>query len=228
MIRLDCEQGSPEWIIARLGIPTASRFDKIITPKTMKPSSQMDGLIEKLAAEWALGRQVDDAAGLFMDRGSDMEIDAVRWLELTEDVEVDRVGFVTTDDGTVGCSPDGFIVGRPRGAEIKVPAAHTHVGYLLDPLNLEYRAQIQGCLLVTEREDWWRLSYHPTLPKSLTLFQRDEVFIKALIAALGEFKEKLHEAKERLLKLGVVPIVPALTVESGTPKTALNLNPELE
>ena len=33
---VDVEQGSHEWLIARLGKPTASRFDKIITPGTRK------------------------------------------------------------------------------------------------------------------------------------------------------------------------------------------------
>jgi hypothetical protein len=32
MIILDLEQGTPEWLQARLGIPTASNFGNIITP----------------------------------------------------------------------------------------------------------------------------------------------------------------------------------------------------
>lgn len=217
MIRHNIEQGSPEWIVARLGRPTASRFEKIITPKTMKPSSQMDGLIATLVAEWALGVPMDDGTSAFMERGKQMEEEAVSWYEMEHDCEIDRVGFVTTDDGSAGCSPDGFVAAT-RGVEIKVPAAHTHVGYLLDPLNIDYRAQIQGCLLIAEREDWHRLSYHPTLPKALTLFHRDEVFIKALIGALAEFREKLEAAKARVLATGYVPVVPNLVGVSGQPK----------
>jgi hypothetical protein len=41
MITHDVTQGSPEWLEARLGIPTASEFDKIITP-TGKPSTQYE------------------------------------------------------------------------------------------------------------------------------------------------------------------------------------------
>ena len=33
---IDCIQGSPQWFKAREGIPTASMFKKIITPKTRK------------------------------------------------------------------------------------------------------------------------------------------------------------------------------------------------
>ena len=42
MIVLDCEQGSRAWEEARLGIPTASCFARIVTPGG-KLSSQRDG-----------------------------------------------------------------------------------------------------------------------------------------------------------------------------------------
>ena len=32
MIELPCQQGSVEWFEARLGIPTASEFSRIVTP----------------------------------------------------------------------------------------------------------------------------------------------------------------------------------------------------
>ena len=65
MIRLDVEQGYAEWVAARLGIPTASCFDKIITPKTMKPSASADKYAWELIAERVLGRPVDDASSGF-------------------------------------------------------------------------------------------------------------------------------------------------------------------
>ena len=37
---IQCTQGTPDWFEARRGIPTASRFDMILTPKTGKPSAQ--------------------------------------------------------------------------------------------------------------------------------------------------------------------------------------------
>lgn len=38
---IDCEQNSPEWHHARLGIPTASNFDAILTPAKTKSSEAM-------------------------------------------------------------------------------------------------------------------------------------------------------------------------------------------
>ena len=55
MIVLNCKQGSDEWIQARLGIPTASQFHRIITPKTMKPAASAEGYIDQLVAEYLLG-----------------------------------------------------------------------------------------------------------------------------------------------------------------------------
>jgi len=208
MIRHDVEQGSVAWVNLRLGRPTASQAHRIITPRTMKPGAAQDKYLAELVAEWALGHSVTDDTSPFMDRGAGMEEEAVAWYELRHNCDVDRVGFITLDDGSAGASPDGF-VGDDGGLEIKVPAAHTHVAYLLDPLSDDYRAQIQMNLLISERAYWDRLSYHPTLPKALTRFLRDEPFIKTLRAALTDFTARLAAAKEQLLALGCVPVEPA-------------------
>jgi hypothetical protein len=49
------EQYSDEWWAARVGIPTASCFGKIITPKTMQPSKQAEKYIYTLAGERIVG-----------------------------------------------------------------------------------------------------------------------------------------------------------------------------
>ena len=58
-IILDCEQGSPEWEAARLGVATASMCSKILTP-TGRLSSARDEYVGKLLAEWALGEPVEE------------------------------------------------------------------------------------------------------------------------------------------------------------------------
>jgi hypothetical protein len=55
MIILDHEQGSPEWLAARLGKPSASCFSRLIT-NSGKPSSSADGYINELIAERLTGR----------------------------------------------------------------------------------------------------------------------------------------------------------------------------
>ena len=55
MIILDCEQGSEEWFKARLGVPSASNFHRVITP-TGKLSSQVDSYVNTLASEIITGQ----------------------------------------------------------------------------------------------------------------------------------------------------------------------------
>ena len=55
MIEHPARQGTDEWIHARLGIPTASQFDKILTPAKMELSSQATDYMHKLLAEMATG-----------------------------------------------------------------------------------------------------------------------------------------------------------------------------
>ncbi len=205
MIRLDMEQGSAAWLEVRRGIPTASQFYRILTPKTQKPSSQAGGYLLQLLTEWALGVNQDEDVSEFMQRGHDLEAKALAYYELERDVAVERPGFILRDDRRVGCSPDGLIVGQPGGLELKVPSAAVHLGYLLNEDPTRYAGQVQGGLWLAEREWWDFESYHGTLPPLLLRFPRDETFIRALAGAVDEFLGRLDEAKAKLTALGVTP-----------------------
>lgn len=204
MIRHDVEQGHAEWMALRLGIPTASCFDKIITPKTMKPSASADKYAWELIAERVLGRPVDDASSGFITRGTILETKAVEFYELERNVDTERVGFVLRDDRRVGCSPDRF-VGSDGGLEIKCPNATNHIGYLLDDEGIGYRAQVQGCLWLCEREWWDTISYNPDMPPALVRITRDEKFIAALEAAVDAFLDRLDGMIYTLTQRGYFP-----------------------
>jgi len=140
-------QGSTEWLLLRMGRPTASCFDRIITPSG-KPSSQASDYCNLLLAELMLGRPIETPAMPWMERGSLLEDDARAEYEFVNDVTVDRVGFCTTDDGLIGCSPDG-LVGEDGLLELKCPKAEVHVGYLLledEGVQQAFWAQIPGQL----------------------------------------------------------------------------------
>lgn len=213
MIRLDVAQGSAAWFAARIGIPTASQFSKIITPKTGKLSESSRPYMCQLLAEYLLGEPIQDEGFDFSDRGTEMEAGARAFYELQREVDVEQVGFLMTDDRRAGCSPDG-LVGEGGGLELKVPSAPVHVGYLLDGAGDKYRCQIQGALWITGREWWDFLSYHPTLPPALVRVHRDDVFIKALANAVNEFSDRLAAAKEELAARGVHPPEPVMTAPS--------------
>ena len=202
-IILDVEQGTTAWQMARIGLPTASCFDKIITEKSMKPSAQAFGYACRLLAEQKSGQPLDNATSGFMQRGSLQERNAVRLYEFQHDVETTAVGFVLRDDRRVGCSPDRF-VGTDGLLEIKSPAMHTHVEYLLDDEGVGYRAQCQGQLWLCERDWIDTASYCPEWPTALVRQYRDEKFIAALAKAVDDFLVVVEMCKARLIAKGCV------------------------
>lgn len=204
MIRLNVVQGTTEWATARLGIPTASQFDRIITPKTMKMSASAEKYACELLAEQALGEPMDDATSGFMLRGSIQEERAVRYYEFQSDNATTPVGFLLRDDRRAGASPDRM-VGDNGLLEVKVPNAANHIAYLLDEDGIGYRAQVQGQLWVAEREWDDTLSYNPIMPYALVRQYRDEEFIKALERCMSVFHEMMDEMREKLQKKGLFP-----------------------
>lgn len=200
MIVLDCVQGSPEWERARLGKPTASAYDRIITPSTLKLSKQAVGYRNQLLAEFILDCPIDWCGqDGWMERGKEMEPEARAYYAMQFDREVTPVGFVLRDDERTGGSPDG-LVDEDGGLEIKCPAIHTHIGYMLNPESLAaaYRGQMQGYLYLTGRAWWDILSYNPELPHVCVRVERDEAYIEALDKALNEFLDDLYACREKL------------------------------
>src|SRR5690606_19252020 len=130
---LDVMQGTQEWEMARLGIPTASQADRILTPSRLQPAAAAREYLHQLLAEWLIGYPIEwSASSQYMQRGTDLEAEARAAYELEMGVDVQQVGLCVTDDSMIGGSPDG-LVGDVGGVEIKCPAIHMHIGYLLDP-----------------------------------------------------------------------------------------------
>lgn len=194
---IPCQQGTQTWLELRGGIPTSSRFADIITP-TGKPSGSVTRYMHELLAERLMGRPLIGYQSIDMSRGKDLEPEAIAYYEFTHDVTVKRIGFITNDEGTIGCSPDG-LVGDLGLIEAKCPSEHVHVGYLLrKPVDKAYRVQLQGQLWLCEREWVDNLSYHPDMPHALVRVERDEKFIKLLAGAVTSFSMDLEAAWEKL------------------------------
>lgn len=202
MIIHDCIQGSPEWYQVKAGIPSSSDFDKILT-MTGQKSTQVDGYSDKLVAEIMLGRPVVTFEKTpWMLRGSEMEAEAVRAYEFQKDVEALPVGFITNDEGTLGCSPDRLI--GKGGLEIKCPSEHIHVKYLLNPEKLikEYHVQNQGQYYVAELEFVDLMSYSPELPPVIIRVPIQCDYQDLLGSALKDFLVTLESKKNRMRELG--------------------------
>lgn len=199
MITLDCKQGSEEWLAARVGLPTASSYEKILTPAKLQPSTQAVPYRNQLLAEWIIGHYLGDDQNAYMDRGADMEASARAFYELQSNVEVEQVGFILRADERTGGSPDG-LVGDDGILEVKCPSLHVHIGYVLDndALAAKYKAQVQGYLYLTDRQWAHILSYNPIMPSVLVRVERDEKYIGALGPALDAFCDHLDQCKEVL------------------------------
>lgn len=204
MIWLDLAQGSVPWLEARIGIPTASQFHRIITPRTGKLSEQSTGYRHELLAEMLLGVSLAEEATQFMERGSALEPEALSYYELVRAADLQPGGFFLRDDRRAGCSPDGLI-GADGLLEIKCPSPAVHVGYLLEAGGDKYRPQMQGQLWIAEREWVDFLSYHPVLQPALVRCHRDQAYIAQLAAAVDEFCDRLAAAQEELAARGIVP-----------------------
>lgn len=214
-------QGTPEWLKVRAGIPTASEVSRLVTPAEMKVSTGKgvaSYLAVKLAERW-IGRPLDASFKSFaMDNGTVLEEHTLPKFELETGLELERVGFVTTDDGWFGCSPDSLIAGAMAGLECKCPKPETHVGYLLaGELPSDYLGQVQGSMYVTGADHWWFMSYAPGFPELIVKVERDAKYIAVLEKAVWAFREKIERGWELLLKLngGVMPVHAEITEEEA-------------
>ena len=181
MLLHNCLQGSDEWLALRLGVVTASEFDQIITPAKLELSKSATKYMCRKLAEWMMGAPLEAFTSPWMERGTALEPEAVRYYEMERDCETSAVGFISTDDGMIGCSPDRLI-GDDGLLELKCPALETHVGYMLDPGSLvaEYRLQTQGQMWVSGRHRGDIMSYYPGFPAVIVPLKPEEKVFAAL------------------------------------------------
>lgn len=200
MIIHEVEQNTPEWFELRAGIPTASEFSKILTAKTLKLSSQSSDFIDKCIAERIMKRSDEVWGGnYFTDRGHELEPQAVSAYEFITGLTPEKMGFVTNDEKTYGCSPDAIIKDGDitYGLEIKCPIGKTQIRYLRDNILPDaYKLQVQGQLFVTGFPFWDFMSYHPELKPFRIRVYPDEVVQDALSEALGLFEQRVQQGVE--------------------------------
>lgn len=191
---IDCKQGSPEWLRARIGRPTASEFDELLTGEWKVRTGQgVETYLYRKLAEKVLGFPLHDASSWAMEQGSIMENEAIPFYEGVYGQDIRRVGFCTTDDGRIGCSPDGLI-GDHNGIEIKCPQPQTHLRYLLEGVvPKEYLAQVHGAMFVTGAPKWTFMSYSRQFPPLVLTVKKDNAIQDTLMKALSNFLHRFDE-----------------------------------
>jgi hypothetical protein len=195
---IDCEQGTPEWFAARLGIPTASEFSTVMAKGEGKTRKSY---MLKLAGEILTGEAMESYTNANMERGKIMEDEARDLYAFLKNCDPQRVGFIR--NGNAGCSPDSLI-GETGGLEIKCALPHIQIDRLMkDELPSEHKAQVQGSIWIAEREFWDFASYcSPKLPLFVKRVARDNGYIATLAGEVARFNDELQAVVERIRNYG--------------------------
>jgi predicted phage-related endonuclease len=198
----DVEPLSLPWCRLHFGIPTASGLSNLVTPIFELRTGEMVNtyLHRKLAEAWRNQPLIDLGASSFsMEQGLLLEESIIPWYEFSTGKKLDRVGFIMTDDGKFGCSPDAVLLDEKIGLEIKAPAAHTHVKYLIDGVvPKEYVVQVHGSLYCTGWDKWIFISYRRGFPALIVEVERDRTFCDKIKEAVDRFHANYAIGWEKL------------------------------
>jgi hypothetical protein len=135
-------------------------------------------------------------------RGKEMEPAASAAYEFLEEVQLATVGFITTDDGRAGASPDRLIPSCNAAVELKCPAPHTHLGYLVDGFETNYIVQAQAQIWIGRFDYVDRYSYHPEMPPALTRTKPDKHFQTLFDSEIPRFCDDLDALIEKARACG--------------------------
>jgi hypothetical protein len=201
----DIQQGTQEWIDARLGNVTASRIHCVTAKPRRKgqtESTTRANYMSQLAVEILTGKSAEESFENWnMQRGIRLEPEARSEYELRVSEIVTTAGFIKHPlIARAGCSPDA-LVGSKGLAQFKCPILRVHGEYVksakIKKVPAEYYPQVQFELACTWRE--WNdfVSYNDRFPEHNQLVivraERDEPYIKELEAAVVEFNAEVDE-----------------------------------
>jgi len=183
--------------------------------KVGQPSESARDYAFKLAIERISGQPLDEGFETWqMRRGHELEPEARRAHELHAGVEVEQIGFITTDDRLFGASADGLI-GSDGGAEYKCLVSPERLrDTILSNDISEFTDQVQGGMWITGRA-WWDLCvYCPALaPLGRELCRwriaRDDDYIDAMVDDLLEFEGLVCQFEDRLRRPAPITSMPS-------------------
>ncbi len=203
---IDVPQGSPEWFQARLGLPTASHFSAVLAQGAEGQALTRTEYLYRLAGEIITEMPAEETfRSRAMERGKEMEPEAIADYEARKKVTIRRVGLGINFSGLrrCGASPDG-LVGFDGGLETKTMRPDKMIPLLDRGARMppEHRAQVQGNIHVFER-DWWDLKiFYTRMPDFTVRIFRDDAYIKTLDNQIQIFQHDLKRLVEKLRNMG--------------------------
>jgi exodeoxyribonuclease (lambda-induced) len=203
---INCKQGSPEWLAARIGLITASKFrDATETLKNGNPTAKSTLYAAQVAIERISGQPCNEGYNSWqMERGQEKEPMGRMEYEIATGNLASESGVIISDDGLFGYSSDGLV---SNDGIIEIKSIVSAIGVLemwRDGDLSEYMHQIQGGMWITGRKWVTFVMYCPQLePIGKQLFMktvtRDNGFIEKMERDLISF-EKIVSNNEAILR----------------------------
>jgi len=196
-------QGSEAWLAARRGVITGSRAkDARDFKKNGDSSEKRIGYAMDVARERVGGTVPSVYQNAAMRTGQEEEPFAAIAYFAETGMEVQEVGFITTDDRKFGCSLDRRVVGANAAIEIKtMVSSGTLFKAVVERDISEYRDQCQFALWMLSL-DWIDLClWSPDLPKQLHIVHiaRDENEIQRFEDDMVAFERLVSQYEAKLL-----------------------------
>lgn len=197
---LQLDQGSEEWLTARRGKITGSRFkDARDNLKGGQPSKACLGYAMDVARERIGGSAPSKFQNAAMRTGTEQEPFARAMYEARTGHMVDEAGFYLSDDGVFGLSPDGLI-DEDGVVEIKtMVSSDTLFTAVADGDVSAYMDQCHGYLWLLGRQWVDLVLWVPDLSHmAIHRITRDEDAIEALEADLLTFAKLVTQYETTL------------------------------
>lgn len=222
---LKLEQGSQEWLKARLGVITAScahdlvptitekeavlskKDGRVLHPakKTVKFKEARNTYMNQLIAEVCTGK-AEELSAKPLEWGKVNEVAARAAYEFEASEKIDDGGLIYNLDKRVGCSPDGIVKGKNKGLELKCPySSKTHIDFLINgAIKDEYITQVQWSMWVAGFDEWAFASFDPRMKSHMIhieVVKRDEKMMSIFDEIVPQF---IQEMDKKLKRLGVL------------------------
>lgn len=198
-------QGTSDWHLQRVGRITASRVRDVlaVSKRDGKPLQARQDYAEELIIELLTGQAEPVFETAPMRWGKEQEPHARAAYEAHTGFLVQEEGFIVHPEmDFLGASPDGLLIGAPRGLEIKCPGRRKHLQTLRDGMPEEHYAQVQIGMACTGLLAWDFVSFDPRFPPHLQLhvetIQRDEAWIGRALAECSALWAEVSAAVEQI------------------------------
>jgi hypothetical protein len=184
----DIQQGHVNWFKLRMGKVTASEMRNLLTPKFehKKGEAPRTYCYEKLAESWRDAPLISTGSWA-TEQGQMREEEAIPFLAIEKGWHIKNGGFIESDDGLSGCSPDG-LVGDDLGIEVKCPEPTNMVRWLMEGvLPDDYAVQVHTSMYVTGFDRWIFLAYNRGFPALIVEVHRERAFCDKIKEAIERF-----------------------------------------